>query len=71
MIKGTYLCYPLSISKLISIVSTSKLIGTGKRNYNTQELIRKPKCTVAQNSSMGAIDKCDVVISSIKSSENL
>ncbi|XP_063974309.1 LOW QUALITY PROTEIN: piggyBac transposable element-derived protein 4-like [Diachasmimorpha longicaudata] len=52
---------------MLSTFHTRELICTGKRNYTTQELIRKPKCIVDCNSSMEAVDKCDMVISSIKS----
>jgi len=52
---------------MLSIFHNSEFICTGKKNYNTQEFIRKPKCTVDYNLSMGAVDKCDMVVSSIKS----
>ena len=52
---------------MLSTFHNSEFICTGKKNYKTQEFIRKPKCIVEYNSSMGAIDKCDMVVSSIKS----
>ena len=52
---------------MLSTFHTRELICTGKRNYNTEELMRKPKCIVNYKSSIGAVDKCDMVISSIKS----
>nr|XP_046473271.1 piggyBac transposable element-derived protein 4-like [Neodiprion pinetum] len=52
---------------MLSTFHTSEFISTGKRNYRTQEIVYKPKCIVDYNLSMGAVDKCDMVISSIKS----
>ncbi|CAK9796635.1 PiggyBac transposable element-derived protein 4 [Anthophora quadrimaculata] len=52
---------------MLSTFHTNELISTGKRNYKTHEFILKPKCIVDYNSSMGAVDKCDMVISFIKS----
>jgi len=52
---------------MLSTFHNSEFICTGKKNYKTQEFIRKPKCIVDYNLSMGAVDKCDMVVSSIKS----
>ena len=52
---------------MLFIFHASEYIWAEKRNYNTQELIHKPKCIVNYISSMGAVNKCDMVISSIKS----
>ncbi|KAI4480732.1 hypothetical protein M0802_014124 [Mischocyttarus mexicanus] len=51
---------------MLSTFYTSELVSTEKRNYRTQEIICKPKCIVDYNSSMDAVDKCDMGISSIK-----
>lgn len=52
---------------MLSTFHNNEFVSTGKKNYKTQEFINKPKCIVDYNHSMGAVDKCDMVISSIQS----
>ncbi|KAL2731776.1 LOW QUALITY PROTEIN: piggyBac transposable element-derived protein 4-like [Vespula squamosa] len=46
---------------MLSTFHTSEFVSTGKKNYRTQKIICKPKCRVDYNSSMGAVDKCDML----------
>ncbi|XP_046827843.1 piggyBac transposable element-derived protein 4-like [Vespa crabro] len=52
---------------MLSTFHNNEFVSTVKKNYKTQEFINKPKCIVDYNNSMGAVDKCNMVISSIQS----
>lgn len=64
---------PLSVTKyqdakpvyLISTISKSTLVATGKRNHQNEEVV-KPLVVHSYNSNMGAVDRLDMVVSASK-----
>jgi len=51
---------------MLSSFHSEEFVET-KRHYRTREMIMKPKCVVDYNKLMGAVDKTDMVISTIHS----
>ena len=51
---------------MLSTFHTEEFVDT-KIHYRTKEMIIKPKCVVDYNRSMGAVDKTDMIISTIHS----
>lgn len=51
---------------MLSTLHTEEFVDT-KIHYRTKEMIIKPKCVVDYNRSMGAVDKIDMIISTIHS----
>jgi len=51
---------------MLSTFHTEKFVNT-KIHYRTKETITKPKCVTDYNRFMGAVDKTDMVISTIHS----
>lgn len=51
---------------MLSTFHTEEFVET-KIHYRTKEMIMKPKCVVDYNRSMGAVDKTDMIISTVNS----
>lgn len=51
---------------MLSTCHSADLIDTKKINFRTKEIIQKPSCIVDYNLCMGAVDKSDMVISSVE-----
>ena len=51
---------------MISTIHKAEFVDVEKR-YSTQEIVQKPSCVLEYNKLMGAVDKTDMVISTIHS----
>ncbi|KAK7788744.1 hypothetical protein R5R35_000768 [Gryllus longicercus] len=52
---------------MLTTCNTAEMIETNKVNRMTGEKIRNPQCVVDYNTSMGAVDRSDMILSSIQS----
>lgn len=52
---------------LLSTFHTSEIVTTDKKDPKTKEYRRKPKCVIDYNGNMGAVDRTDMLQSSIES----
>ena len=52
---------------MLSTCHSAEMIETGKKDRITGEVARKPKCVSDYNCYMGAVDKTDMMLSSIES----
>ncbi|KAJ8963501.1 hypothetical protein NQ314_005580 [Rhamnusium bicolor] len=51
---------------MISTVHDIDVVSTGKIDRTTRSVVMKPKCIVGYNASMGAVDKTDMLLSSVE-----
>jgi hypothetical protein len=51
---------------MLSTIHTGKMINSGKTDRQTNEPKKKPDCVMAYNSNMGAVDRSDMMLSSIE-----
>jgi hypothetical protein len=52
--------------RMLSTLHSDEIVNTGKRDWKTKEPIMKPKCIVDYSCKMGAVDRTDMLLSSVQ-----